>query len=225
MNKDQLADRDIDLLIRALDDDGGGTLSIDELADFVDRGYATFNSGPDDGPKRIDEFVAKKIQSRLKLAIRGSTAKKVFGKFDKDGGGSLDAKEFRRMIRAGLKIGKVRGVRGSRGVGATASSRCRHYLTALFHHAHHHRLPLPLRCPSSYTIPNQIDITDEDIEALIVALDDDGGGTLSIDELADFVERGSATFHAGPEEKKPEEPEKKPEPIKAKKLRKVISVN
>ena len=60
---------------------------------------------------------------------------------------------------------------------------------------------------------------------MIVALDDDGGGTLSIDELADFVERGSATFHAGPEEKKPEEPEKKPEPIKAKKLRKVISVN
>ena len=41
----------------------------------------------------------------------------------------LDAKEFRRMIRVGLKIGKI-------------------------------------------------DISDEDIEALIVALDDDGGGTL-----------------------------------------------
>ena len=46
---------------------------------------------------------------------------------------------------------------------------------------------------------SKIDISDEDIDALIVALDDDGGGTLSIDEPADFVERGSATFHAGPE--------------------------
>lgn len=148
MNKDQLADRDIELLIRALDDDGGGTLSIDELADFVDRGYATFNSGPDDGPKRIDEFVAKKIQSRLKLAIRGSTAKKVFGKFDKDGGGSLDAKEFRRMIRVGLKIGKVCGVAGvACGVwncGWLRGVSCWHCFAKVFQHAHHHRRPLTL---------------------------------------------------------------------------------
>ena len=38
------------------------------------------------------------------------------------------------------------------------------------------------------------DLADGDLEALIAALDDDGGGTLSIDELADFVERGTATF-------------------------------
>ena len=33
------------------------------------------------------------------------------------------------------------------------------------------------------------------LQALIDALDDDGGGTLSIDEIADFVERGTATFY------------------------------
>ena len=38
------------------------------------------------------------------------------------------------------------------------------------------------------------DISDEHIASLVAALDDDGGGTLSIDELADFIERGSATF-------------------------------
>ena len=34
----------------------------------------------------------------------------------------------------------------------------------------------------------------EDIAALVAALDDDGGGSLSIDELVDFVERGKASF-------------------------------
>ena len=33
---------------------------------------------------------------------------------------------------------------------------------------------------------------------LIHALDDDDNGALSIAELADFVERGTATFHSGP---------------------------
>jgi len=43
-------------------------------------------------------------------------------------------------------------------------------------------------------IPSSI-ISDEDMGALIMALDDDGTGNLSGDELQDFVERGSATFY------------------------------
>ena len=38
------------------------------------------------------------------------------------------------------------------------------------------------------------ELADADIAALVAALDDDGGGSVSIDELADFIERGSATF-------------------------------
>ena len=40
------------------------------------------------------------------------------------------------------------------------------------------------------------DLSDGDINKLIVALDDDESGTLAIEELADFVLRGAATFFA-----------------------------
>ena len=45
---EELSDADIDALVEALDDDGSMSLSIDELADFVERGTATFFSGPSD---------------------------------------------------------------------------------------------------------------------------------------------------------------------------------
>ena len=35
------------MLIKALDDDDSGSVGFEELADFVQRGTATFNSGPD----------------------------------------------------------------------------------------------------------------------------------------------------------------------------------
>ena len=43
----------------------------------------------------------------------------------------------------------------------------------------------------------QADLSDDNIQKLIAALDDDGGGHLSIDEISDFIERGSATFNDG----------------------------
>jgi len=100
--------------------------------------------------KRIDEAVAKKIQSKLKAACYGTTPQVLFSRWDKDGGGTLDHAEFKKMVRVGLKI------------------------------------------PPS-------DLADQLIKALIKALDDDNNGELSIAELADFVERGTATFYAGPE--------------------------
>ena len=35
-------------------------------------------------------------------------------------------------------------------------------------------------------------VSNAEIESLVAALDDDGGGELSIDEISDFVERGAA---------------------------------
>lgn len=39
-----LSDADIALLVETLDDDGGGTVDLSELADFVVRGYAALLS-------------------------------------------------------------------------------------------------------------------------------------------------------------------------------------
>mmetsp|Transcript_103574 Transcript_103574/g.297619 ORF Transcript_103574/g.297619 Transcript_103574/m.297619 type:complete len:1370 (+) Transcript_103574:118-4227(+) len=102
------------------------------------------------GTLEMDEAVAKKIQSKLKAACYGTTPQVLFSRWDKDGGGTLDHAEFKKMVRVGLKI------------------------------------------PPS-------DLADQLIKALIKALDDDNNGELSIAELADFVERGTATFYAGPE--------------------------
>jgi Ca2+-binding EF-hand superfamily protein len=38
-------DEEVGALVKKLDDDGSGTLSIPELVDFIERGVATFNSG------------------------------------------------------------------------------------------------------------------------------------------------------------------------------------
>jgi len=50
-------------------------------------------------------------------------------------------------------------------------------------------------------------MSDKDVETLVAALDDDGGGQLSVDELVDFIERGTATFWSGPEEEVEQEPQ------------------
>jgi len=126
------------------------------MVDLTDPQNAINSSAIMEVPKkrrgnRIDEAVAKKIQSRLKAACYGTTPHVLFSRWDKDGGGTLDHAEFKKMLRVGLKISKT-------------------------------------------VLPDKM------VKALIHALDDDDNGAMSIAELADFVERGTATFHAGPEE-------------------------
>jgi hypothetical protein len=41
------------------------------------------------------------------------------------------------------------------------------------------------------------EVDDATVQLLVRALDDDGGGTLAIDEILDFLEHGSATFFSG----------------------------
>ena len=52
----------------------------------------------------MDAVVAKKIQSKLKAACYGTTPQVLFSRWDKDGGGTLDHAEFKRLVRSGLKI-------------------------------------------------------------------------------------------------------------------------
>ena len=55
--------------------------------------------------QRVAEILAaKKIQSKLKAACYGTTPQVLFSRWDKDGGGTLDAAELKKLVRAGLKI-------------------------------------------------------------------------------------------------------------------------
>ena len=147
----EVSDGEIASLVAALDDDGSGSLSVDEFADFVERGIATFN--------RIDDATAAKLQKRLKesVVIAGVSFEDLVQRYDKSGDGLLDEKELKNLIRKDLNI--------------------------------------PAR-----------EVSDTDIASLVAALDDDGGGTLSLHELSDFVARGTATFHDGPASRPPAAP-------------------
>ena len=52
----------------------------------------------------IDAATANKIQFKLKAAVYGTDPFTFFSRFDKDGGGSLDYEEFRKLMRIALKI-------------------------------------------------------------------------------------------------------------------------
>ena len=103
INKLEVPDSHVDMLITALDDDASGTVSIDELADFVDRGTATFFSGPvtpaametapihQRQPSRdFNKAAVSKLQSRLKAALYGTDALAFFSRYDRDGLGTVD---------------------------------------------------------------------------------------------------------------------------------------
>lgn len=177
IGKDQLSDGEIKALIDALDDDGSGSLSLDELGDFVERGTKTFYSeakAGEDGEKvqkwgakaeepdelkklkkakkrgkrrSFNEEVMHRFQMKLQAAVFGGSPQEFFAKFDKGGDGTLDAGELKAMIRKSLRI------------------------------------------PGS-------ELSDGDIDAFVRAVDDDGTGTLSLAELGDFVEHGTKTFFA-----------------------------
>ena len=55
----EISDAEIKKLVEALDDDGSGDLDIEELADFVDRGAATFFEGT------LDDEAEKKLSEKL----------------------------------------------------------------------------------------------------------------------------------------------------------------
>ena len=78
-----VSDGEIESLVAALDDDGGGELSIDEIADFVARGAATF---------RIDDATAAKLQAKLRAATARSGGSVEVGSSD-DG-----VARIRRMV-------------------------------------------------------------------------------------------------------------------------------
>jgi Ca2+-binding EF-hand superfamily protein len=178
ITKKELSEKDISALVQALDYDDSGSISIEELGDFVEFGAATFygNEVTRDGSKtkwgeskgdseamknikrksrakkrkKLDEDLMEKFRTKLQAATFGQSPSELFKSFDRSGDGLLDASELTSLVRKELKI---------------ASS----------------------------------ELTDDDIKQFVNAVDDDKSGTLGLEELADFVEHGTATFYADSE--------------------------
>eukprot|EP00927_Polykrikos_kofoidii_P076857 TRINITY_DN73881_c0_g1_i1.p1 TRINITY_DN73881_c0_g1~~TRINITY_DN73881_c0_g1_i1.p1 ORF type:complete len:754 (-),score=124.73 TRINITY_DN73881_c0_g1_i1:79-2340(-) len=72
VTQDSISNRDIDTLVAALDDDSTGTLSADEIVDFIERGAATFHSGPEAAPAG-EEHADEPIVSTVSVAPDFST--------------------------------------------------------------------------------------------------------------------------------------------------------
>ena len=95
----------------------------------------------------VEEEVARKVHARIRAAIYGQTAARVFARADKSRDGRIGAAELTGFLRKQLKIAER-------------------------------------------------DLSDREVRALVTELDDDGSGELSIPELVDFLDRGSATFNS-----------------------------
>jgi len=271
----QLSDDDIRSLVTALDDDGTGSVSIDELSDFIERGTATFFSGPvseekdaagagqdSTGPMYAPEGEAKfgsylyapDRAADVPSGIGPTELAQTWGSTGSLGGDGLvltapqspwhschaevsdgavplgtihthlspEVFGYLAATLSGMGYGtppagppaarvRKKQPRG-RALGEDVAKRLQSQLKFAMGATHPQKLFRRFDKDRSGTLnaeelkrlirvelrvpPERLG--DADIGALVLALDDDGGGDLSIDELVDFVERGTATFYSGP---------------------------
>jgi Ca2+-binding EF-hand superfamily protein len=118
----------------------------------------------------------RRPQRKIKAACYGTTPKALFSRFDTSSDGTLDGEELRRAMRRAMRIPPHEVSRDAARKDWASQ-------------------PLQVTTACAMRTPPH-ELADEEIDKLIGALDDDGSGTLSIDELADFVERGTATFYS-----------------------------
>ena len=98
MPSEAASDGCIETLVALLDGDGSGTLNVQELADFVERGTDTFPLGKQD---IMDHGVAVSLQGALQAAL---TYERLFNRFDKSGDGLLNTAELLGLFRKYLGI-------------------------------------------------------------------------------------------------------------------------
>eukprot|EP00929_Paragymnodinium_shiwhaense_P064574 TRINITY_DN3235_c0_g1_i1.p1 TRINITY_DN3235_c0_g1~~TRINITY_DN3235_c0_g1_i1.p1 ORF type:complete len:1714 (-),score=501.51 TRINITY_DN3235_c0_g1_i1:139-5280(-) len=164
-----ISDEDIRALMNAIDDDGSGEVSIDEIVDFLEEELQKQQKERDEevdyaslrkkAGQKLDKKIRKKkkepvkldpaIEKNLRFRLRYATsrngrwnealARKVIGEFDKDRGGDLGIEEFTKLVRLELKIPK-----------------------------------------------NQL--SDQDIKLFFRAVDQDGEGSIDIEELIEFMQ-------------------------------------
>lgn len=241
IGRDSFSDSDIQALIAALDDDGTGCISIEELLDFVERGQSAFY----DFEKKRIENSAPQLQEELLLPAprygwlqgevlrgTGSTATPVaqidlmspeicdyliasmgfdpttvyaafFGSpvvsapsAPTSGGDQVVKTEHAKPQRAPINEEvarrlqlQLKGATLHRSLESILRKFDKDKSGSLSGEELRRLIRLELRLPDTT-------LSDKDINALVLALDDDGSRTLSISELVDFVEFGSATFFA-----------------------------
>ncbi|KAJ1461972.1 hypothetical protein M885DRAFT_494215 [Pelagophyceae sp. CCMP2097] len=181
---DQLSDVDVRNFVAAVDDDGSKTLSIAELADFVQHGTSTFYADAGATAAKAGDAPALAWGERAIEAAAATEARKARRK--KQLRPDFDHEVMKRLqgrLQAATFGGSPAAIFAkfdSSGDGAFSADE----LTVLFRR--HLRIP-------------PADLSDNDIVAFVRAVDDDGTGTLDLQELADFVQYGMATFYADAE--------------------------
>lgn len=186
ISKSELSEKDVAALVQALDDDNSGSVSIEELGDFVEHGSATFYVDAeiaaeawerDASPtrqklkwgERADEATSAKADRKARLAkklkpdFNEDTMKKLQGKLQAATFGADPLEIFRKFDTDGS---------GDLDEGE---------LTRL--------IRLELKVASD-------DLPDDVIKAFMRAIDDDGDTVVNVGELADFVQFGMVTFYA-----------------------------
>ncbi|KAK7236177.1 mRNA splicing protein [Aureococcus anophagefferens] len=180
ISEKELSEADVKALIDALDDDGSGSLSLDELADFVEHGTATFYADhaateAADAGKRTTKWGAKDEPDEMKKLRRATAAKERKKK-------TLDEAEmahFQMKLQAatfGHSPQELFKSFDKSGDGLLNAEELTHLIR------------VELRIPGS-------ELSDDEIAMFIKAVDDDGTGNLSLAELGDFVEHGTKTFY------------------------------
>ncbi|KAH8071297.1 hypothetical protein JL720_11510 [Aureococcus anophagefferens] len=180
ISEKELSEADVKALIDALDDDGSGSLSLDELADFVEHGTATFYADhaateAADAGKRTTKWGAKDEPDEMKKLRRATAAKERKKK-------TLDEAE---MAHFQMKLQAATFGHSPQELFKSFDKSSGGLLNA---EELTHLIRVELRIPGS-------ELSDDEIAMFIKAVDDDGTGNLSLAELGDFVEHGTKTFY------------------------------
>lgn len=180
INEKELSSADVKTLIAALDDDGSGSVSLEELGDFVEHGSKTFYADADaaaeaDGGKKTAKWGEKDEPEEMKRLRRETAAKK---KAEKKLDETLMAK-FQLKLQAatfGKDPQELFATFDASGDGLLSADELKGLIRR--------ELKIPAR-----------ELSDDDIAAFVAAVDDDNTGTLSLAELGDFVQHGTLTFN------------------------------
>ena len=144
-----ISDAELQSLFDAVDADGSGDVTIDELTAFVWPDAPAPKVSPKPAgvkpiqlePKQMSDADTASLRMKLRALSYGTTGqdpKKLFAQFDRDKSGALEYGEFKSAVRKGGKL-------------------------------------------------NPKTISDEELQSLFSAVDADGSGDVTIDELTAFV--------------------------------------
>jgi len=113
MSEETLTDKDVESLLAALDDDNDGSLSIDELVDFIEFRVQLFGFGKIKHKKKLEEDDGNRIHAALAAGLNSKHAEflshnekeaKLLAKFHNDKSGVFSIEELTDLVRRELQL-------------------------------------------------------------------------------------------------------------------------